>query len=166
MLNDGKIPEKPKKPLIFYYAIVLVILILLNSFIFPSMMERSVKEVNYSDFVTMLNNKTVTEATLDGDTVYFAVGTDQDAKVYKTVAMESGTDLVNRLEEANVGKFDKAEIKQTSPIITFLFSWIVPILIFFALGQLLTRSLQKKMGGMGPGPMTFGKSNAKVYVVC
>ena len=164
MLNDGKIPEKPKKPLMFYYAIVLIVLVLLNSFVFPALFQKSVKNVDYSDFITMLDNKTVTEATVDGETIYFVVGEDNKEQIYKTVAMETGTDLVNRLDQANVKKFNKEEIKQASPIVTFLISWILPIVIFFALGQLLTRSLQKKMGGMGPGPMTFGKSNAKVYV--
>lgn len=165
MLDDGKIPKKPKKPLVFYYAIVLIILVLLNSFVFPSMMQRSVKNVDYSDFVTMLNNQTVTEATLDGDTVYFTTGSGDNKVVYKTVAMEEGKDLVSRLESANVDKFDKAEIKQTSPLVSFLLTWILPFAIIFGLSQLLMKSLQKKIGGMGgPGPMTFGKSNAKIYV--
>lgn len=164
MLDDGKIPKKPKRPLVFYYAIILVVLVLLNSFVFPNMLERSVKNVDYSEFVTMLDNHQITEATLDGDTVYFTTGTGENKTVYKTVAMEDGNDLVNRLNNANVDKFGKAEIKQTSPIISFLLSWILPFAILFGLSQLLMKSVQKKMGGMGPGPMTFGKSNAKIYV--
>ena len=164
MLDDGKIPKKPKRPLDFYYAIILVVLVLLNSFVYPNMLERSVKNVDYSEFVTMLDNHQITEATLDGDTVYFTTGTGENKTVYKTVAMEDGNDLVNRLNNANVDKFGKAEIKQTSPIISFLLSWILPFAILFGLSQLLMKSVQKKMGGMGPGPMTFGKSNAKIYV--
>ena len=164
MLDDGKIPKKPRKPLLFYYAIILVVLVLLNSFVFPTMMERSVKSVEYSDFVTMLNQQIVKEATLDGDTVYFTTGSEEQKTVYKAVAMEEGADLVNRLEEANVSKFDKAEIKQASPLVSFLLTWILPFVIIFGLSQLLMKSLQKKMGNMGPGPMTFGKSNAKIYV--
>lgn len=164
MFNDEKRPEKPKKPLMFYYAIVLIVLVLLNSFVFPAMLGKSVKDATYSQFVMALNQGQVSEASLDGDTLYFVVGDGENKTVCKTVAMEDGTALVERLENAHVENFDKAEIKQMSPIVSFLLTWILPIVIFFALGQLLTRSLQKKMGGMGPGPMTFGKSNAKVYV--
>ena len=164
MLDDGKIPKKPKKPLVFYYSVILLVLVLLNSFVFPKMIERSVQNVEYSEFVTMLDNKQITEATLDGDKVYFTTGTGENRVIYKTVAMEDGNDLVDRLNAANVDKFGKAEIKQTSPIVSFLLSWILPFVILFGLSQLLMKSLQKKMGGMGPGPMTFGKSNAKIYV--
>ena len=164
MLDDGKIPKKPKKPLVFYYSVILLVLVLLNSFVFPKMIERSVQNVEYSEFVTMLDNKQITEATLDGDKVYFTTGTGENRVIYKTVAMEDGNDLVDRLNAANVDKFGKAEIKQTSPIVSFLLSWLLPFVILFGLSQLLMKSLQKKMGGMGPGPMTFGKSNAKIYV--
>lgn len=165
MLNEGKKPEKPKKPLLFYYAVAMVILILLNSFVFPSMLEGQVKKANYSQFMTQLKNGEVTEVTLDDDTVYYAVGSGEEKAIYKTTAMEKESELVERLETAGVSNFNKKEIKQTSPIISFLLSWILPIGIFWFLGQFLAKSLQKKMGGgMGPGPMTFGKSNAKVYV--
>ena len=122
MLDDGKIPKKPKKPLVFYYSIILLVLVLLNSFVFPKMIERSVKNVDYSEFVTMLENRQITEATLDGDKVYFTTGTGENRVIYKTVAMEDGNDLVDRLNAANVDKFGKAEIKQTSPIVSFLLS--------------------------------------------
>lgn len=162
MINEGKKPKEPKKPLLFYYAIAMIILILLNSFVFPSILEGQVKQANYSQFITELKKGNVSAATLDEDILYYAIGEGENRSVYKAIAMETGSDLVDRLENAGVDNFDKKEIKQASPFISFLLTWIIPIGIFWFLGQLLAKGLQKKMGGMGS--MTFGKSNAKVYI--
>ena len=154
--------EKPKKPLIFYYLIALVILILLNTFLFPNLMNHhKVKDVDYGTFLTMVDKKEVSKVELNGDTIYF---TDKAAEpnYYETTTFED-PDLVNRLEEAGFGRIAQEEM---NPLVSFLLVWVLPIVIFWVLGQFLAKRLMKKMGGGTAGNpfMQFGKSNAKVYV--
>ena len=156
--------EKPKKPLIFYYLIALVILILLNTFLFPNLMNHhKVKDVDYGTFLTMVDKKEVSKVELNGDTIYF---TDKAAEpnYYETTTFED-PDLVNRLEEAGC-EFGRIAQEEMNPLVSFLLVWVLPILIFWVLGQFLAKRLMKKMGGGTAGNpfMQFGKSNAKVYV--
>ena len=156
--------EKPKKPLIFYYLIVLVILILLNTFLFPNLMNHhKVKDVDYGTFLTMVDKKEVSKVELNGDTIYF---TDKAAEpnYYETTTFED-PDLVNRLEEAGC-EFGRIAQEEMNPLVSFLLVWVLPIVIFWVLGQFLAKRLMKKMGGGTAGNpfMQFGKSNAKVYV--
>ena len=156
--------EKPKKPLIFYYLIALVILILLNTFLFPNLMNHhKVKDVDYGTFLTMVDKKEVSKVELNGDTIYF---TDKAAEpnYYKTTTFED-PDLVNRLEEAGC-EFGRIAQEEMNPLVSFLLVWVLPIVIFWVLGQFLAKRLMKKMGGGTAGNpfMQFGKSNAKVYV--
>ena len=156
--------EKPKKPLIFYYLIALVILILLNTFLFPNLMNHhKVKDVDYGTFLTMVDKKEVSKVELNGDTIYF---TDKAAEpnYYETTTFED-PDLVNRLEEAG-GEFGRIAQEEMNPLVSFLLVWVLPIVIFWVLGQFLAKRLMKKMGGGTAGNpfMQFGKSNAKVYV--
>ena len=156
--------EKPKKPLIFYYLIALVILILLNTFLFPNLMNHhKVKDVDYGTFLTMVDKKEVSKVELNGDTIYF---TDKAAEpnYYETTTFED-PDLVNRLEEAGC-EFGRIAQEEMNPLVSFLLVWVLPIVIFWVLGQLLAKRLMKKMGGGTAGNpfMQFGKSNAKVYV--
>ena len=156
--------EKPKKPLIFYYLIALVILILLNTFLFPNLMNHhKVKDVDYGTFLTMVDKKEVSKVELNGDTIYF---TDKAAEpnYYETTTFED-PDLVNRLEEAGCG-FGRIAQEEMNPLVSFLLVWVLPIVIFWVLGQFLAKRLMKKMGGGTAGNpfMQFGKSNAKVYV--
>ena len=156
--------EKPKKPLIFYYLIALVILILLNTFLFPNLMNHhKVKDVDYGTFLTMVDKKEVAKVELNGDTIYF---TDKAAEpnYYETTTFED-PDLVNRLEEAGC-EFGRIAQEEMNPLVSFLLVWVLPIVIFWVLGQFLAKRLMKKMGGGTAGNpfMQFGKSNAKVYV--
>ena len=156
--------EKPKKPLIFYYLIALVILILLNTFLFPNLMNHhKVKDVDYGTFLTMVDKKEVSKVELNGDTIYF---TDKAAEpnYYETTTFED-PDLVNRLEEAGC-EFGRIAQEEMNSLVSFLLVWVLPIVIFWVLGQFLAKRLMKKMGGGTAGNpfMQFGKSNAKVYV--
>ena len=156
--------EKPKKPLIFYYLIALVILILLNTFLFTNLMNHhKVKDVDYGTFLTMVDKKEVSKVELNGDTIYF---TDKAAEpnYYETTTFED-PDLVNRLEEAGC-EFGRIAQEEMNPLVSFLLVWVLPIVIFWVLGQFLAKRLMKKMGGGTAGNpfMQFGKSNAKVYV--
>ena len=155
--------QKPKKPLIFYYLIALAVLFLLNFLLVPTISGRNVKEVDYGTFLNMVEERKVSTVELDGDSIYF---TDKEASpnYYETTTFED-PDLVNRLDDAGC-EFGRVAQEPMNPILSFILSWVVPLLIFWGLGQLLARQLMKKMGSGGGGNpfMQFGKSNAKVYV--
>lgn len=157
--------EKPKKPLLFYYLVAMVVLILLNTFLFPLLIGRNqITEVDYGTFLNMVENKEVSKVELNGDAIYFVDNNKEEPKYYETTTFDD-PDLVNRLEDAGC-EFGRVAEKEMNPILNFLLVWILPILIFWGLGQLLSNYLMKKMGGGGEGNpfLSFGKSNAKVYV--
>ena len=151
--------QKPKKPLIFYYLMVLCILLLLNFFLFPSIRQPKVQEVGYSTFIQMLEAGEVDTVQRQDDTIMF---TDKQENVYETTYF-SDTNLVDRLLNAGV-TFAEVPIETMNPILYYLLSLVIPIVIFVVIGQLLSRHLMKKMGSGGMPSMSFGKSNAKVYV--
>ena len=156
--------EKPKKPLIFYYLIALIILVLLNTFLFPNILGKNkVKEVDYGTFLTMVEGKEVSKVELNGDTIYFTDNS-EEPKYYETTTFDD-PNLVNRLEDAGC-EFGRVAQQEMNPLLNFFLVWILPILIFWALGQWLAKRMMKKMGGGAAGNpfMQFGKSNAKVYV--
>ncbi|RGI19685.1 ATP-dependent metallopeptidase FtsH/Yme1/Tma family protein [Ruminococcus sp. TF08-4] len=156
--------EKPKKPLIFYYLIALIILVLLNTFLFPNILGKNkVKEVDYGTFLTMVEGKEVSKVELNGDTIYFTDNS-EEPKYYETTTFDD-PNLVNRLEDAGC-EFGRVAQQEMNPLLNFFIVWVLPILIFWALGQWLAKRMMKKMGGGAAGNpfMQFGKSNAKVYV--
>lgn len=153
--------KKPKKPIMFYYAIVIVVLILLNTLLVPSIAERSIKEVRYDEFLNDLDGGKIDEVNLDDDTIYYTVKDGDKTQVYKTGRINDLQE-VERLDKADV-KFAKEIPTKQSPILTFLLSWIIPIAIFLFIGNWLSKKMMSGMGG-GAGAMSFGKSNAKVYV--
>ena len=156
--------EKPKKPLIFYYLIALIILVLLNTFLFPNILGKNkVKEVDYGTFLTMVEGKEVSKVELNGDTIYFTDNS-EEPKYYETTTFDD-PNLVNRLEDAGC-EFGRVEQQEMNPLLSFFLVWILPLLIFWALGQWLAKKMMAKMGGGAAGNpfMQFGKSNAKVYV--
>ena len=156
--------EKPKKPLIFYYLIALIILVLLNTFLFPNILGKNkVKEVDYGTFLTMVEGKEVSKVELNGDTIYFTDNS-EEPKYYETTTFDD-PNLVNRLEDAGC-EFGRVAQQEMNPLLTFFLVWILPLLIFWALGQWLAKKMMAKMcGGATGNPfMQFGKSNAKVYV--
>jgi len=162
--NSMKKVEKPKKPLIFYYLIALIILVLLNTFLFPNILGKNkVKEVDYGTFLTMVEGKEVSKVELNGDTIYFTDNS-EEPKYYETTTFDD-PNLVNRLEDAGC-EFGRVAQQEMNPLLSFFLVWILPLLIFWALGQWLAKKMMAKMGGGAAGNpfMQFGKSNAKVYV--
>ena len=170
--DDGKTPSPPKKPLLFYYALALVALMLLNAFFFPSVLERQVIEVPYSQFLTMVDDDQVKEVALDEDSrqiVFIAADEAGRTGYYKTgIWPDDGQRLLNQLREDPDIVFSAEIPTQANPILAFLVSWILPIFFFILIGQLLSRFMMKRLGNNLPGgmgnAMTFGKSGAKVYV--
>ena len=153
--------KKPtKKPLIFYYLIVLVVLMLLNWLVVPSVMERSIQKTSYREFLDSIEKKEIKEVQLESDVIYYTMEKDGEKLVCKTARIED-ENLVERLDKSGA-EFSGEIPKKESPILSFLFSWIFPIVLFVVLGQWLSRKMMKGMGG--PGAMSFGKSNAKIYV--
>ncbi len=154
--------EKPRKPLLFYYLIVLVVMILLNTLLFPRLMRQQITQVDYGTFLTMLENREVAVAQVEQDVIYFT-DTSEEPGLYATVAFND-PDLVNRLWSSGC-RFDEVKAKEMNPILNFLLTFILPIVFFIAIGQLMSRLLMRRMGG-GPmgSAMQFGKSSAKVYI--
>ncbi|MDO4453040.1 MAG: ATP-dependent zinc metalloprotease FtsH [Eubacteriales bacterium] len=157
---NGKEKKPVKKPLIFYYLIVLVVLMLLNWLIVPSVMERSIQKTSYREFLDSIENKEIKEVELESDVIYYTVEKDGEVTVCKTGRIDD-ENLVERLDESGA-EFSGEIPKKQSPILSFLVSWIFPIVLFVVLGQWLSKKMMKGMGG--PGAMAFGKSNAKIYV--
>lgn len=153
--------KNPKKPLLYYYAIVLLVLIVINSLIMPMFVKSNVTEVDYGTFLTMVEQGKVMQAEIQENQIAFIVDADGKNSVYVTSKFDD-PDLVNRLYNSGA-KFSQVMPKETSPFLSFLLSWMLPIIMFVVIGQLLGRYMQKKMGG-GPMSMSFAKSNAKVYV--
>ena len=152
--------KKPKKPLIYYYGIVLVALLLFNFLAVPWLSQRQVKEVDYGTFMTMTEEKQIGKVEVQDNQILF---TDKEEKqVYKTGLM-TDPDLVNRLK-ASGAEFSSEIQEQMSPVLSFLLTWLVPILFFVGIGQLMSKRMMSKFNG--PNSMLFGGKNsgAKVYV--
>ena len=154
--------KKPNKSLLFYAFVVMIILILLNALVIPKISERSVTETTYDEFLALLDAKYVKQVEIDNssEVIYYEASKDGMTRICKTGLMND-PDLVNRLQAAGT-KFGNVIPTTQSPLITFLVGWILPIAIFVVLGQWLSKRMMKSMGG--PGAMSFGKSNAKIYV--
>ena len=151
--------KKPKKPLIFYYGIVMLALLLVNLFIMPWMARRQIQEVDYGTFMTMTENGELGEVEIESNQILF---TDKDmTQIYKTGPIED-PGLVERLHTSGV-TFSSEIIEQTSPLLSILLSWVLPIAVFIGIGQFMSKKLMDRAGG---NSMMFnmGKSNAKVYV--
>lgn len=156
--------KNPKKPLIYYYTIAMIVLMLLNTFVFPSLLKQQIKEVDYGTFLKQIESGNVKEVEVQKNQIAF-IALDKDGKegLFITGKMDD-PDLVNRLYELynhKEIKFSEIIPKERSPLANFLLTWIIPILFFVGIGQLFSRNLQGKFGG---NSMSFGKSNAKVYV--
>ena len=154
--------KTPRKPLAIYYAIVLLTLLLLNLVLLPWMEERQIKEVDYGTFMTMTEEKNIGRVDIESNQIIF---TDKDeTQVYKTGLMND-TGLTERLYDAGA-TFSSEIVEQSSPVLSFLIWFVLPIILFSAIGNQMNKKLMEKAGG-GPGSMMFGgmgKSNAKVYV--
>ena len=154
--------QKPKKPIIFYYVIALIVILLLNLLLFPRLLEPKVTEVDYGKFLQMVDNNEISEVQIQSNEIIFS-DKSSPANYYKTGVMNDYK-LVDRLYEAGITEFGTPIIEQMSPLMEFLLTWVIPIVVMVAIGQwLMKRMTSKMMGGMG-NAMSFGKSNAKVYV--
>ena len=154
--------KTPRKPLAIYYALVLLMLLLLNFVLLPWMGERQIKEVDYGTFMTMTEEKNIGRVDIESNQIIF---TDKDeTQVYRTGLMND-TGLTERLYDAGA-TFSSEIVEQSSPVLSFLIWFVLPIILFSAIGNQMNKKLMEKAGG-GPGSMMFGgmgKSNAKVYV--
>ena len=152
-----------KKPLIVYYIVALVVVMLLNALLFPQIQRYSVKQVEYSEFLQMLEDGKIAEVQINDTQIAFEPKeqyVDGKATYYTTNRVTADEKIVDRLLEAGV-TFGQVVPEEMSPIIEFLVSWVLPLVIFYALGSFMFRRMSQKMGG---NSMSFGKSNAKIYV--
>ena len=152
--------KTPKKPLIYYYSIALLILLLFNFLAMPWLAQRQIREVDYNTFVTMLEDGQVGLVQLQEQENRVLFTDREETTVYKT-ALVGDPDLTERVLSSGASLTGE-EIEQASPLLSFLLTWVLPILIFVAIGQYMSRRMMKNAGG--PNAMMFGKSNAKVYV--
>ena len=154
--------KTPKKPLIFYYLIAMLVLLLLNALVFPSLLSPKVGEVSYDQFLSLVERKEVKQVAIEDDVILFTVKDEagKDGYAYYQTGRIEDADLVNRLKESGA-EFSAVIPTQDSPLLSFLMTWVFPIILFVAIGQLMGRMLTKHMGG---NAMSFGKSNAKIYV--
>ena len=152
--------KPPRKPLFYYYGIALVVLLLINFLLVPLVARHAVQEVDYGTFMTMTENKEIGKVEVEDNQIIF---TNKDgSKIYKTGPMND-PDLTQRLYDAGA-EFPRDIVEQTSPLLSVVLTWVLPIVLFIAVGQLMTKKLTDRAGG--PGSMMFGagKSNAKIYV--
>ena len=157
--------KKPEKiPMYVYYIIAGIIIILLNMLVVPAVQERSVQKTDYSTFIQSVEKGEVTKATVEENYIYYEIGSEDsdDAVLCKTVKMDD-PDLVNRLLDADV-TMDEVLPESPSIFMTLFLSYVVPIVIFIFIGRWLSKKMMASMGGGPGGTMSFGKSNAKVYV--
>ena len=155
MIKDS---NQNKKPLIFYMAVAVIVIMLLNAFVFPMLLQRQVQEVGYSDFLKMVDSKQVSEVSMDENgeqLIFIAKSKDGQDGIYKTAVFPDNS-LRQRLEDAGVS-FSAQIPTQNNPLISFMISWVIPIALFWALGRILSKRM---MGGMNA--LSFGKSGAKI----
>ena len=153
--------KKPKKPLIYYYSIVLIVLLLFNVLAMPWLMERQIKSVDYNTFISMTEEKDIGQVQISTQDNTVTFTDKEEEQIYKT-AMVDDTDLTQRLYEAGAS-FSGEEIKQMSPPLSFFLSWILPIIIFVAIGQLMSKKMIERAGGKNA--MSFGKGKSTMYCI-
>ena len=152
--------KTPKKPLIYYYGIVLIVLMLINLFVVPHLARMQIKEVDYGTFIRMTEQKQIGEVEVSDNEIVF---TGKDGKqIYKTGPMDD-PDLVQRLADSGA-KFSSEIVEEMSPLLSLLLSWVIPIALFVILGQWLTKRMMNKAGGGNAMMFGMGRSDAKVYI--
>ncbi|MDO4308960.1 MAG: ATP-dependent zinc metalloprotease FtsH [Eubacteriales bacterium] len=152
--------KTPKKPILFYYGIALLVLMLFNFWLMPHIVQMQVKEVDYGTFMSMIEEEKIGRVEIQDNKIIF---TDkEDSMIYKTGLMND-PELTMRLYQSGA-KFASEIIEPTSPLLSFLLTWILPLLVFFGIGQYMTKRMMKNMGGGNSMMFNMGKSNAKVYV--
>ena len=153
--------KKPKRPLIFYYCIFLAVILFINIFVTPEIAQHQIKEVDYNTFWSMVESGDIGQVEIQDNRILF---TSKDAKkIYKTGKVGTEDELRNTLIEKGIS-FSGEIIEETSPLVSFIVSWLLPIAMMVIVGQLITRQIMKKAGGGNSMMFNMGKSNAKVYV--
>lgn len=152
--------KNPKKPLVFYYIIVLLVLFLFNALAMPFIENMQVKEVDYGTFMTMTENEEIGKVEIQDNQIIFT--SKEDGKIYKTGAMND-PDLVTRLHDSGA-EFEQEIVEEMSPVLSVFLSWVLPMLIFIGIGQMMSKKLMNKAGGPNSLMFNTGKNNAKVYV--
>jgi len=158
-------PENNRRPFMFYYGVVMLVMLVINLFLMPFVQRKGVIEVPYSTFLDMVDQGVVTEVGRDEQQLTFLAKTGQKNIMGEEIVQQYKTgnwpdsDLTEFLRSKEI-RFSERIVEPASPLVSILVSWIIPIVIFVVLGQLLSRQMQKKMGS---NAMTFGKSNAKIY---
>ncbi|MCQ2500888.1 MAG: ATP-dependent zinc metalloprotease FtsH [Lachnospiraceae bacterium] len=153
-----------KKPLIIWYTIAVIALVVLNMVLVPRMTSPAVKKTNYGEFIQMLNDHKIKEVSIDREKQVITFGDTADPEQYYKTGMMDDYKLVDRLIEAGIHEFESPIIQQASMLTTLIVNWILPLAIFMLLGRLMMRGMTKRMGDGFGNAMSFGKSNAKVYV--
>lgn len=165
-IKENKTPQPPKKPTMIFYGIVLLILVAMNFIVLPSLAERSVKEVSYDEFIADLEKGKIQEVKLGEGIIYFSEekeGKGDKVQLYKT-GYVMDEKLIDRLEESGV-TYGSEMPEKVNPFLNFIFTWILPLVVIWTIGGWFMRRMMKNIGGSGgPGAMSFGKSNAKIYV--
>lgn len=156
-----KVSPSHHKPLIFYYVIAMIVLMLLNALVFPMLNTVQVNEVGYNEFLKMVADKKVVDVSMDDTQITFTTKSESGQTLYYKTGRWPDDTLVNRLY-ASGATFSSQIPTQASPIVEFLISWVLPLVFFVVVGQLLMRYMNKKMGG--GNALSFGKSNAKIYI--
>lgn len=153
--------NNPRKPIIYFYIVTLIIVMLLNAYIFPAVVKQQITQVDYGTFLTQLDNGKVKSVEIQDNQIAFtAIDEAGKENIYVTGKVDD-PELVNRLLAADIEDFSKVIPRENSPLMNFIMSWVLPLIFFIGMGQLLTNSMQKRMSS---NAMTFGKSNAKIYV--
>ncbi len=165
--NGNSYKPRNRRPLIFYYFIALVIILLLNTFVFPSLLSRSVRDTSYTEFINAVNNNAITEVSLSDDSIIYIANVNGKALTCRTGRLKNEyteASVLDKLYSQDVNFKEEIPV-ETSPLLSFLLSWIFPIMIFWALGNWLSKKMASSMGSMGGGGMFggFGKSNAREY---
>ncbi len=168
--RNGGNSYKPnnKRPLVFYYLIALIVVLLLNIYLFPAMNSASIKQTSYTEFMSAVDNKQITNVNLETDEILYEATVNGVSGKYKTGRLANEfmeANVLNELYQQGVNFDEQIEVK-ASPLLSFVLSWIFPILIFWALGNWLSKKMASSMGGMGGGGFGlggFGKSNAREY---
>ena len=152
--------KQPKKPLAYYYGIVLVVLLLFNLLVMPMITNAQIKEVDYGTFMSMTEKKEIGRVEIEDNQILFT--NKDETQIYKTGIMDD-PDRTQRLYDAGA-QFSSEIVEETSPLLSALLSFVLPLVIFIGLGQILSRKMMDKMGGPNAMSFNMGKSNAKVYV--
>lgn len=165
-IKENKTPQPPKRPTMIFYGIVLLILVAMNFIVLPSLAERSVKEVSYDEFISDLEKGKIKEVKLGEGIIYFSEekeGKNDKVQLYKTGYVKDEK-LIERLDESGV-TYGSEMPERVNPFLNFIFTWILPLVVIWTIGGWFMRRMMKNIGGSGgPGAMSFGKSNAKIYV--